>query len=322
MNYIKAFKANIFLFVVGLSLFQADIFGAVPKPELDSAALAHEESRRAKVILVLGTSSSGKSTISNRLKANFPNSCLVAMDSMDDELDQGITKQERLEFPREWLSTELCILCKQILKQADSHSIIVVDAILQEITRDSQVDQTASFITYLERKGFQVYSLLVHCPIARLVQNVSKRNADGCDMSRRSPVAVVGEYIDNYISPVGSPSSGCHRSPFGSPPSCGSLRASIDGEVAAFTGRSGEFIDPSDFDLVLKMFSQMQVDPSLEKAKNVLLEKIKQVSARRTPSPVIIAYENYNFIFNNRTPELFETEFSRLISAISMWVAN
>lgn len=148
---VKALKALAFLFTIGLFLFPKSIFGM--------------EQRKAKIILVLGTSSSGKSTICKQLSSHFPDSFLLSMDSMDDGLDEGMSKGERQQYPREWITSELCILCKKILTQAASCNIMIVDAILQETSKDLQIDQTASFIKCLKQRGFQVYSLLVHCPI-------------------------------------------------------------------------------------------------------------------------------------------------------------
>ena len=282
------------------------------------------EQSRAKIILVLGTSSSGKSTICSRLSSHFPGSSLLSMDSMDDELDEGLSKVERQKFPQEWITSELCILCKKILTQAVSCNILIVDAILQESSRDLQLDQTASFIKYLKQRGLQVYSLLVHCPILQLMQNVSKRNTGTGGVECRSPVAVVGEYVDTYLS-SSSPSPSLSASP--SPLLQRALPSSssssfCDGEVARLTSSPHELVNPYDLELVLAMFSQMKVDPALEIAKNVLLARLKSVSSGHTPLPVEINCEDYNYIFHNNSRDTFDLEFSRLINELSIWLTK
>lgn len=314
---IKAFKALTILFIVVFYLLPSYILGM---------------EQRSKIILVLGTSSSGKSTICSRLSAKFSGSSLISMDSMDEELDEGMSKRERQQFPQEWITLELCILCKKILTQAASCNVLIVDAILQETARDLQIDQTASFVNYLELKGFQVYTILVHCPILQLVHNVSKRNMGPRGIERRSPVSVVGEYVDTYLS---SPSSSASPSPLllsspsprpsprpSRPAPSGAAGSFCDGEVARLTSPSHEFVNPNDLEQVLAMFSQMKVDPALEIAKNVLLARLRSASSEHTPLPVEINCEDYNFIFHNNSSETFESEFSRLISELSGWLAK
>jgi len=305
---IKEFFPLTFLFTLGLFLFPVSIFGMEhPSPIAPSGA---------KIILVLGTSSSGKSTICARLSGQFSGVSLLSMDSLDDELDEGLSRRERQQFPQEWITSELCILCKKIITQASSCNIMIVDAILQESSVDSQIDQTASFIKYLRQRGLQVYALLVHCPILQLVQNVSKRNRCPRGIERRSPVAVVEEYVDTYLS-SSSPSPLLSRAASGSESgsACGS-------EVAHITSSPNEFVNSDDLERVLAMFSQMQVDPALEVAKGVLLARLRSVSSSHTPLPVEINDEDYNFIFHNNSSETFDLEFSRLITELSAWLAK
>lgn len=156
------------------------------------------------------------------------------------------------------------------------------------------------------------------------MQNVSKRNTGSRELERRSPVAVVGEYVDTYLS-SSSPSPLLLASPSPIPSRAAPSSSSgsfCDGEVARLTSSPHEFVNPGDLEQVLAMFSQMQVDPALEIAKNVLLARLRSASSGHTPLPVEINCEDYNFIFHNNSRDTFDSEFSRLISELSVWLAK
>jgi len=264
-----------------------------------------EQQSTGKIILVIGTSSSGKSTICKQL-SNRIAECysviptLLSMDDMNGDFDIGLSHEERNHFPREWVTDEIRILCKKTMGAASSNNLVIVDAILQESIEGQQIDQTTSFVGFLKSRGYDVFTVLVFCPVMQLVKNVSTRNSSPNPNESRSPTEIVSEFFDAYV-----PSA-----------------SDEDEELAQITSKpeAEEFINPKDILELLEMFSQMQVERHLIQAKMLLLKKLEKEAIRRTPSPVAINPQKYNFLFKNDSKEDFETKLSVLANVVCRWL--
>jgi len=224
-----------------------------------------------KVILILGTSSAGKTRaskeISDFVSSLSQNSIILAMDEEDD---CGISRTVRAQFPSNW-SCEHIIMYRSILEQTSRNKIVIFDLMLFETSDD---DITESFISKLKTET-EVFSVLVYCPIGQLLRNVASRNTSPSDFERRSPVSVVGQYLDMYCAKTELPIDDL------TPP------ASIIEEI-----ESSELI------LGIQALSELEIEPSEAQSRQAHIEKMQRL-AQRQSSPITVPANTYNFVVKN-----------------------
>lgn len=181
----------------------ADFSILCPKPL--RATPAHC-TKKGYIILILGSSSVGKSRISGEVVAflkkmmGLPEVIKIAQDTEED--DWGISSKLTEQFPKSW-TTEHIHLFQIITQKALEDKVVICDLILRE---SNDYDITECFIKKL-RQVTQVFSILVYCSIARLISNVMDRNSTGCERESRSPFSTMHQYFDVYLSPIPSDST-------------------------------------------------------------------------------------------------------------------
>jgi chloramphenicol 3-O phosphotransferase len=148
---------------------------------------------KGRIVIITGTSSSGKSTIIRKLMPKLGAEWLrLAIDDLSEEdLEEAFDTETPMPIPN-GLGEENTLICEQI-KNAASHGInIVCDTVL-----DEDEDKLATFVRQLS--GFECTTILIQCSLEDIVQRVTSRK----DRPLASPLK---QFSQMYISsPVGSP---------------------------------------------------------------------------------------------------------------------
>ncbi|MBF0206656.1 MAG: zeta toxin family protein [Oligoflexia bacterium] len=184
-------KKVIMLFVIMLT------YGALlPKSAVASSAAVSQK----KVILILGTSSSGKSRLAGYIQGKLDNrASFVSIDELTGE-NLGMPREELALFPRKF-SIEHIRLYKSIEMEAAKGKPVICDAMLYDIE-----DLTELFVSLLKSHNYDVHTILVYARPGVLLGNVASRNKKSNSFEHRSPRDVIGQFFDMFI-PIGDPSS-------------------------------------------------------------------------------------------------------------------
>lgn len=195
----KAVATAIVLLYAGAMLAASEPIMWPQPPQSDQP-----EAKKGYVVLILGSTSVGKSTMSKRISGeittflenlrNHPDVTKIAMDDRIDDDDVAIPSAVRKEFPG-W-SEDHITMFKKIVAEATLNKVVVVDLMLFV---SLEYDITESFITKLKEKT-NVFSVLVYCSMDQLIENIVSRSSSSDLSDRRSPDVAVDQFCEQYLS--------------------------------------------------------------------------------------------------------------------------
>ncbi len=279
------FSKTLFFILTG-TILGNNIWGMdkilIPQPiRLGAASTTTTPDKKGHAILLLGTSSAGKSRICKKVfdyLTSFKNIAPIIKVVMDDEEDRGIDNNTRKTFPDDW-RLEHILLYQTIAQHTQQGNIVVSDLVLFE-TKDNDI--TESFIEKLKTTT-TVTPILIYCPLGQLLRNVESRNSSGESREHRSPLVIAEHYLDMYSSNPNTP-----RENVQSP--CPQL---IDAA------------EKSEFEKGEKALSEIKVqDEYDQKAQQECIEKLRNMSSRNasrdtSPIPIYANTNIYDMVFKN-----------------------
>jgi len=237
-----------------------------------------ENTQKGYVVLILGSMSVGKTTISKQISENV-GSFLMSLKShpqvvqlaQDEEIDGRIDRTLRLEFPG-W-TNEHIILYQKIMEQACQNKVVICDLMLFE---SSDYDITESFISRLREKT-NVFPALVICPMDQLVANTLRRNRSDEAFSRRSPDSVVDQYSEQLLS------------------------KSFDERKTMIVGS----VTPGEIQKGIDLLSTSPAFESERKSRAICIRKLRELHST-SPSPIRVPTALYDFFIYNSSSSLNE----------------
>ncbi|PKN03186.1 hypothetical protein CVU75_03525 [Candidatus Dependentiae bacterium HGW-Dependentiae-1] len=211
----KFFSRILFLTLVS-SMVSNNLWGmdkiVIPKPMRPGQSEATTTAnKKGHAILLLGTSSAGKSRICKQVSkylTNLKNIAPVVEVIMDNEEDRGVDNTTRQSFPADW-RCEHILLYQTIIQHTQQNNIVISDLVLFET---KETDITESFIEKLKTTT-TVTPVLIYCPLGQLLRNVESRNSSGESREHRSPLIIAEHYLDMYSSSPNTPRSGIQSAP-------------------------------------------------------------------------------------------------------------
>jgi len=278
----------------GFLIFNGNLLGMLQCPIAQKPTQLNTQintQKNGKVILLLGTSSSGKSRACQEV-VDFASTLSEQVVSvvMDTEDDKGISMTIRRQFPYDW-SSEQILLYQSILEHAEQNKTVISDLMLFE---SEEEDITESFINKLKAET-NVFSILVYCPMRQLLRNVASRNTSPQDGEGRSPVNVFGQYLDMYFSPDVSDS---------------------DTETGSYS--SIEDVENTEFIEGIENLSLCPVEPYETRSKTRQIERLQTLS-RRPSSPALFNSNIYDLVLKN-TGNNFEKNIGLIFYELFHWL--
>lgn len=157
------------------------------------------ESITKNVIILAGTSSAGKSMISELLSSRLTKigyDCEeIHMDKFSDsEVEACDEENAALLTKLNWEAEHLLTLEK--IAKLDA-SIIICDLVLLNI---DGTDITKSFVKELNSMGYNVCTILIYCPLEQFLSNIKKRNSLNLHDETRIPEYVFDQFLNLYCS--------------------------------------------------------------------------------------------------------------------------
>jgi len=289
--YLKKIKV---LIITGLLqvflMFNGSLLGMLYQPVAQKPAQLDQQ-KNGKVVLLLGTSSSGKSRACQEVFdfASTLSEQVVSV-AMDTEDDKGISMAIRRQFPFNWTNEQI-LLYQSILEHAQQNKTVISDLMLFE---SEEKDITENFINKLKAET-NVFSILVYCPMRQLLRNVASRNSSPQDGESRSPVNVFGQYLEMYFSPDVS-----------------------DNETEIGSYNSIEDIESKEFIEGIQKLSSCPVDPYEIQSRENQIAKLTMLS-QRPSSPALFNPNTYDLVLKN-TCDKFEKNIGQVFYKLFHWL--
>ncbi len=233
---------------------------------------AQMDTKKGYVVLILGPTSVGKTTISKQISgevASFVGSLKdqpeIVQVAMDDEEDGSVSRDIRSDFPG-WRDEHI-LLYQKIMAQAQMNKVVISDIMLFE---SNDYDITESFINKLKEKT-NVFPTLVYCSMYQLVANIVSRNSSEDSLDSRSPDSAVDQFCEQF-----------------------NLSRSVDEHDL----QPIDSISPREIEMGIDMLGTSPVNASGRASRARCIQKLQRLHST-SPSPVMVMPKLYDFIIKN-----------------------